>query len=198
MHKPLYLSLFPILAVLTLVASSPTIRSSLQRRQGVNCTDPDAIASGSCWDTLHLADYLTDWNKNRPICKTTDGTLEDGAHCCAPNEVWSTCFIRLKLGNHGYNCININQGTCPNFDVDGNTAPEVRYILGTMYSELPLDSPPQIHAYSMHQVSTISSVTGTEPYHMPPFQPYLSTSLSSSKLIPFKRPTSSSKTFSLP
>lgn len=39
------------------------------------------------------------------------------------------------MGNHGYNCININEGTCPNFQVDASTTPEVRYILGTMYSK---------------------------------------------------------------
>ena len=135
MNKTMYLSTVAILVAVTLVTSSPIIGSHPQRRQSVNCTDPDAIASGSCWEELHLAEYLTNWNKNRPICKTTDGTTEDGAHCCAFNEVWSTCFIRLAIGNHGYNCLNINEGTCPNFQVSAKTAPEVRYVLGTMYSE---------------------------------------------------------------
>lgn len=137
MNKPAYLSLITIFVAATLAASSPIIKPPLQRRQGVNCTDPNAIASGSCWEVLHIAEYLTNWNAKRPICTTIDGTPEDGAHCCAFNEVWSTCFIRLEMGNHGYNCININEGTCPNFEVDGSTAPEVRYILGTMYSGPP-------------------------------------------------------------
>ena len=136
MWKPTYLSSVAVLVAATLVATSPITGPPLERRQGVNCTDPDAIASGSCWDALHLADYLTDWNKNRPICKTIDGTLEDGAQCCAPTEAWSTCFIRLAMGNHGYNCININEGTCPLFQVSENTTAEVRYILGTMYCKL--------------------------------------------------------------
>ncbi|KAL9064949.1 MAG: hypothetical protein Q9161_008541 [Pseudevernia consocians] len=134
MYKPAYLSFVATLVAITLVASSPIKGSPLQRRQAVNCTDPNAITSGSCWEELHLAEYLTNWNKDRPICTTIDGTPEDGANCCAFNEVWSTCFIRLAMGNHGYNCININPGTCPNFQVSASTTPEVRYILGTMYS----------------------------------------------------------------
>lgn len=134
MYKPTYLSLVAALVVATVVAPSPVTAPHLQRRQGVNCTDPNAVTSGSCWEGLHLAEYITNWNKNRPICKTIDGTPEDGATCCASNEVWSTCFIRLAMGNHGYNCININEGTCPNFQVGASTAAEVRYILGTMYS----------------------------------------------------------------
>lgn len=134
MHKSTYLPLLATLVTVTLVASSPIKGPPHEIRQVVNCTDPNAIASGSCWDELHLADYLTKWNDNRPICTTVDGTPEDGANCCAFNEVWSTCFIRLAMGNHGYNCININEGTCPNFEVGAGTSPEVRYILGTMYS----------------------------------------------------------------
>ncbi|KAL9136691.1 MAG: hypothetical protein Q9175_002090, partial [Cornicularia normoerica] len=134
MYKPTHLSLFAALVVDTLVASSPITAPHLQRRQGIDCTDPNAITSGSCWEELHLAEYLTKWNQNRPICTTIDGTLQDGANCCAPNEIWSTCFIRLSIGNHGYNCVNINEGTCPNFQVGASTAPEVRYLLGTMYS----------------------------------------------------------------
>ena len=135
MHRPAYLPIVAILVALPFVAPSPITAPAHQRRQSVNCTDPDAITSGSCWDVLHLDEYLANWNQNRPICQTTGGTLEDGAHCCAFNEVWSTCFIRLAMGNHGYNCVNINEGTCPNFQVDASVAPEVRYILGTMYSE---------------------------------------------------------------
>lgn len=135
MYKPTYLSLVAALVAVTLVAPAPIRESLFQRRQGVNCTDPNAITSGSCWEELQLAEYLTNWNENRPICTTVDGTPEDGATCCAFNEVWSTCFIRLAMGNHGYNCININEGTCPNFQVGASTSPQVRYILGTMYSE---------------------------------------------------------------
>lgn len=138
MYNLAYLSV-ATLAVITFVAPSPIREPPLQRRQGVNCTDPNAITSGTCWDGLHLAQYLVKWNDNRPICNTIDGTLEDGSNCCAPNEIWSTCFIRLSIGNHGYNCININEGTCPNFEVDASTSPEVRYVLGTMYSESSLD-----------------------------------------------------------
>lgn len=134
MYKPAYLSLAATLVAVTLVASSPIKGPPLEHRQVVNCTDPNAITSGSCWEGLHLADYLINWNENRPICTTVDGTPGDGANCCAFNEVWSTCFIRLAMGNHGYNCININEGTCPNFEVGASTSPEVRYILGTMYS----------------------------------------------------------------
>lgn len=139
MNRPAYLSIVAVLLAVTLVTSSPITGQHPQPRQSVNCTDPDAITNGSCWETLHLAEYLTNWNKNRPICKTINGTPEDGAHCCAANEVWSTCFIRLSIGNHGYNCLNINEGTCPIFLVDATTAPEVRYILATMYSESSFD-----------------------------------------------------------
>ena len=138
MYKPTYLSLVAALVAATLITSSPITTPHHQRRQGVNCTDPNAISSGTCWEELHLAEYVTKWNEERPICTTIDGTPEDGATCCAFNEVWSTCFIRLAMGNHGYNCININEGTCPNFQVDASTSPEVRYILGTMYSESSL------------------------------------------------------------
>ena len=141
MYRPLSLSAVAILVALPFIAAVPIIGPAPQRRQGVNCTDADAITSGSCWDVLHLDEYLTKWNQNKPICQTIAGTLEDGAHCCAFNEAWSTCFIRLAIGNHGYNCVNINEGTCPNFDVDASVAPEVRYILGTMYSESSIRLP---------------------------------------------------------
>ena len=135
MYRPTSLPIVAILIALPFIAASPITGPALQRRQSVNCTDADAITSGTCWDVLHLDEYLTKWNQNKPICQTIAGTLEDGAHCCAFNEAWSTCFIRLAIGNHGYNCVNINEGTCPNFEVDASVAPEVRYILGTMYSE---------------------------------------------------------------
>lgn len=156
MYRPAYLSFVATVLIVTLVASSPIRGSPLPRRQAVNCTDPNAITSGSCWEELHLAEYLSNWNENRPICKTIDGTPQDGANCCAFNEVWSTCFIRLAMGNHGYNCININPGTCPNFQVSASTTPEVRYILGTMYSEFSVprsyrsQGPVLIH-YTRHQ-----------------------------------------------
>lgn len=139
MYNHTYLLLATTLVATILVAPFP-MNEPLQDRQSVNCTDPNAVTSGSCWEELHLAEFLTKWNEDRPICTTIDGTLEDGAHCCVPSEAWSTCFIRLTMGNHGYNCLNINEGTCPNFVVDASTAPEVRYILGTMYSKSSLGS----------------------------------------------------------
>ena len=139
MYRSTCLLLFAAVAIINLVTSSPIAVPHTQRRQIVNCTDPNAITSGSCWEGLHLDEYLTNWNKNKPICTTDYGTLQDGANCCAPNEVWSTCFIRLAMGNHGYNCININEGTCPSFQVESSTAPEVRYLLATMYSEFPIE-----------------------------------------------------------
>lgn len=199
MYKPTYLPLVAALVAVTLVAPSPIEGPTLQRRQGVNCSDPNAITSGTCWEELHLAEYLTNWDEKRPICTIIDGTLEDGANCCAPNEAWSTCFIRLAIGNHGYNCLNINEGTCPNFEVGASTAPEQRYILGTMYSKSSLES----HILkgftkSVHQVSTISSATGTEHYLTQPFRAYSSTSPSYLRSIPSKRPISFSATSSPP
>ena len=127
---------FPLISIVT---SSPTplnFNSALQTR-AVDCSDPQTFDE-SCWATLNIGDFLnnptTGWN----ITHTCTGTAADGLSCCAANEAWSTCFLRLALGTAGYDCTEINVHSCNNlYSLNPALHPEdqakYRYILKNIY-----------------------------------------------------------------
>ena len=128
------------IASLNLVFTAPSPEPRLKPRQNDGCTSTNSEAEfeSSCWTSLGLTDYLTDW-RAPSVC--TDQNF--GVDCCNPNEIWSTCFLRLGTGHAGYNCsqIQVNTNNCafsdqlaPNLTSDNRA--QVRYILKTMFSKL--------------------------------------------------------------
>jgi hypothetical protein len=114
---------------------------SLKERQLVDCKDIRAAPDSSCWATLGLSQYLNDpntgWNHTTPIC---DATMTSGA-CCIPGEPWTTCYLRLAHNIGGYDCSQINPQSCAlnlQQSVDPSIAPQVHYVLKTIYSSYPL------------------------------------------------------------
>ena len=106
----------------------------------VNCTNVEAIFDSSCWDALHIPEYLTNWNKTTPICAAdNDGTDQDGSTCCVPGEPWSTCFLRLAHGVAGADCSSVIAQTCswdPTLspDLPPSVVPQVRYVTRNIYA----------------------------------------------------------------
>ena len=97
------------------IGASPV--SNSDGRKVVNCTDPAAAFSTSCWSTLDLSDYLgragTGWIYSTPQCKNTrTGTGDDRSGCCISGELWSTCFVRLASGVSGADCNAISPHRC--------------------------------------------------------------------------------------
>ena len=112
--------------------SDPTI-ANLDTRATYNCTDLRAEPSTLCWDQLDIADYLASWNKTTPICKATGAAQNDGSGCCAPNEPWTTCFLRLSYGSAGTDCTTINSQSCIlrqlSPSLDPRDAPKAGYVV---------------------------------------------------------------------
>ena len=115
--------------ILTLPASnlpSPTPEA--------DCYNLTAAFNSTCWDTLDIADYLTNpqtgWVSHVPTCddSTSSGINKQG--CCdfANGEPWSTCYIRIGRGLPGTDCSVINPTSCDwdeeqrmYFAIDGNS-----------------------------------------------------------------------------
>ena len=116
--------------------------SSLEPRS-INCTDLGAPLDASCWATLDLSDWLTNWNNTTPTC-TQD---QDGAACCLVGEAWNRCFLRLAHGSAGSDCTNINMQGCTwtqYLAVSHDIAPQVFYIMTNIYCTHLCSPPPKI------------------------------------------------------
>lgn len=97
----------------------------------------------SCWDTLQLSAWLDNWNKTTPTCDANGG---NGTDCCGPannpDEPWTTCFLRLALGNSDYDCTQINDQACSleGFQLNPDYLPsqraQVRYIVRNIYCKI--------------------------------------------------------------
>ena len=124
--------------------ASPTTGGLLATRD-VNCTGgAGAVYDDSCWATLNMTSWIKNWNATTPKCSGS----ADGSDCCAPsnnpNEPWSTCFLRLALGDSDYDCSQINLKSCSlegfvlasnyNTSVD---MPQYRYAVRNIYGEPP-------------------------------------------------------------
>ena len=109
----------------------------LSNRQ-VSCSgDPSIPYDPSCYGQLGINAWLQSWNKTVPRCTSASS----GARCCGPsgnpNEPWSTCFLRLALGNADYDCSQINVKSC---SLEGfqlaqgtNATAQMRYIVRNLY-----------------------------------------------------------------
>ena len=132
------LGTFAASAYLHLTAASPLYSNpsiaNLDTRATYNCTDLRAEPSPVCWDELDIAGYLAGWNKTTPICQEVgDATENDGSGCCAPNEPWTTCFLRLSYGAAGTDCSTMNVQSCTlnplSPTLDKSIAPKVAYVV---------------------------------------------------------------------
>ena len=107
------------------------------KRQSVDCNDLAGVLDGSCWATLGLSDYLTQWNQSIPVCQGSERG-SDGSACCISGEAWSTCFLRLGHGYSGADCSEINAQKC-SYDatlsktLDQSIQAQVHYVLATIY-----------------------------------------------------------------
>ena len=126
---------------ISLISASPVTNPKHTRAGNfvVNCTDAEAIFDSSCWDTLHVPEYILNWNRTTPICAADkDGTDQDGSTCCEPDEPWSTCFLRLAHGIAGADCSSVIAQTCswdPTLspDLPSSVVPQVRYVMRNIY-----------------------------------------------------------------
>lgn len=95
----------------------------------------------SCWNTLDITKFLTQWNQTAPKCSSHD----DGTNCCGPSnnpdETWSNCFLRMSLGTAGHDCSVINTKNCLLEDfkisdlVNSSQIPQVRYVVRNIYGK---------------------------------------------------------------
>ncbi|KAL8823424.1 MAG: hypothetical protein Q9170_008359, partial [Blastenia crenularia] len=92
----------------------------------------------SCWDTLRIKDYLTNWNKTTPACEVSRG---DGSDCCTAEESWTTCYLRLAHKAAGYECDSTNSNFCSG---------SVLRVSNTL--------PPAIQAQAMYVVQAIYQI----------------------------------------
>lgn len=132
-------SLSSLIAVSTLIIS---VLTPVQA-QSVNCTDLRASTDASCWETLNLTAWLTNWNQTTPTCSED----QDDADCCDIGEAWNKCFLRLGHGASGSDCTEINAQACSwtqYLNVDRSIAPQVFYIMTNIYGTLI----PPSHSYA--------------------------------------------------
>ena len=138
-HKALVLSavLLSTKAILAMPIEEPTIRL-----RDLNCAGgPGAPYDESCWGSLGLSDWLKNWNATAPKCAGAD----DGSSCCGPsnnpNEPWTTCFLRLALGNADYDCSQINAKSCSlegftlSSKANSSDQAELRYVVRNIYGK---------------------------------------------------------------
>ena len=129
--------IFAVSAYLRLTTASPLHTDpsivDINIRATYNCTDLRAEPSFRCWDELDLSDYLVGWNRTTPTCQATGSAGNDGASCCAPQEPWTRCFLRLSYGAAGSDCSTINSQSCAlhqlSSKLDQSIAPKVGYVV---------------------------------------------------------------------
>ena len=87
--------------------------AELERRQWINCESDHASFDYSCWSTLNVSTFLTNWVSTTPICTTNRSDVRmDGSGCCIPDEPWGRCFLRLARGVDDQDCSVINDVKC--------------------------------------------------------------------------------------
>ncbi|KAM0794009.1 hypothetical protein BDR22DRAFT_49925 [Usnea florida] len=66
-----------------------------------NCTDLSGTTGAtypSCWNSLGMFEWMMNWNSSTTTCK--------------PQEIWSSCFLRLAYGSAGYDCSTLGSLNC--------------------------------------------------------------------------------------
>ena len=184
--------------------------TSEQVSRGANCAGGSAAPYDEfCWSSLGLSGWLKEWNATAPRC----GSFDDGTKCCGPNkntnESWSTCFLRLALGDSDFDCTQINEKSCSlegfrlSASANSSNAPQLRYVVRNIYGMSLHKSRLRytcalLTLTSLPQPSTTSSTHGTPQPSSPPLAPPSPSTPSSPKSTPSNKPTSSSQTSSPP
>ncbi|KAL8912667.1 MAG: hypothetical protein Q9171_002392 [Xanthocarpia ochracea] len=117
----------------------------LEKRQQVNCTDPNAFFFSECWDILNIKEYLenpeTGWIHTTRICQDSGGRNEDnnGANCCRDGEAWSTCYLRLAIPGSDHDCTSTSVDRCDAAMIQGinvhpSIRPYVRYTVKNIFA----------------------------------------------------------------
>lgn len=120
----------------------------LEKRQQINCTNPNALFFEECWAILEIQNYLvapnTGWINTIRYCQNTGGNTwdNDGSNCCVPGEAWSTCYLRMAIPGSSHDCTSASGGRCSESMVDDiEVAPEiypyVRYTVKNIYGTSP-------------------------------------------------------------
>ena len=169
---------------LSIAFSAAAPSSPLDGRQLVSdCNSAPKIFNETCWDTLNLTSWLTSWSL--PVCKPGQIDCQgDAKNCCEPTENWSNCFLRVAAGVDLFNCTQFNTGSCAtpptslSNSLDSDTLPEVWYVVKNIFGKHlspNSDTPKSILANSPfhHQLSTHSSLHGTQPSQPPRLMPAL-------------------------
>lgn len=101
-------------AILSFAAAAPvqdvTHSRSLEARQAPSCSTGTQVGNlaaydSSCWDTLDIMPYLTNWKATTPTCTDAEDSSAQTLSCCGASEPWSTCFLRLATKQvNAYDC----------------------------------------------------------------------------------------------
>lgn len=118
---------------------------SLKARQAVSCNvgtgfDFQATYDSSCWDTLNIMPYLTNWKATTPTCTDAESRAGQILSCCVASEPWSSCFLRLATRQQSvfYDCTQVSSlsKACPlgttlalNPSLDPSIASQVNYVV---------------------------------------------------------------------
>ena len=104
-------------ALLSFAAAAPVQdrgpSRSLESRQAPSCnigTQVDNLAAydSSCWNTLDIMPYLTNWKATTPTCTNAENSAGQTLSCCGASEPWSTCFLRLATRQSNiYDCTQL-------------------------------------------------------------------------------------------
>ena len=131
-------------ALLSLAAAAPIEHGihyrSLEARQAPSCSigtqvDNSTAYDSSCWNTLNIAPYLTNWKATTPTCTDAENSAGQTLSCCGVSEPWSTCFLRLATRElNGHDCSQITSTACSfptKLDpaLDPTIASQVNYVV---------------------------------------------------------------------
>ena len=92
----------------------------------------------SCWDTLEMEDWMTNWNTSTTICTATQSVLTPCQ--CRIDEPWATCFMRLTYEGSrtaSYACTDLTKSENCTPPVPGIIVPGPAEIFYGAYSVGP-------------------------------------------------------------
>lgn len=131
-------------ALLSFTAAAPVQggmgSGSLKARQAPSCNigiqaSVNAPYASSCWDTLGIMPYLTNWKAATPTCTDAESSAGQTLGCCGASEPWSTCFLRLATKqSNAYDCTQLAPTACSfpaRLDpaLDPTIASQVNYVV---------------------------------------------------------------------
>ena len=103
----------------------------------------------SCWNSLGMTDWMSNWNTTTTICTATQSVLTPCQ--CRIDEPWATCFMRLtyeKNRTANYVCTNLTKpedctAPVPGIVVQGPVEIFVSYLFRTFPASIVQHFEPQ-------------------------------------------------------